>query len=195
MQRKYCSVHKRWYYITVWDNKPLTLFHFCPPPPPDLPLIFLVFELRKWSVHQKCSKMFKVFEFFGFESKFSFCKALRAKMTIDLKKKFQINAIFDHFWVKFLVCSEHHKYLFCCFLYSLDSGEHFSYPHGASSTPRSKAMRAWKMKILRKKFFFKFKKKNFFSQNFHFSSSHSFASRCARSTMRVWKMFSTIQKM
>ena len=33
----------------------------------------------------------------------------------------------------------------------------------------------------------------FFSQIFHFSSPHSSASRCARSTMRVWKMSSVLR--
>jgi hypothetical protein len=42
-----------------------------PPPRPPPPLNFLVFELRKSPGYQKCLKMFKVFEFFGFESKFS----------------------------------------------------------------------------------------------------------------------------
>ena len=66
----------------VWDNK----ISICLVSPPDFPLTFLVFELLKWPGYQKCSKMFKVFEFFGFESNFSFCKRLGLNMTIDLKK-------------------------------------------------------------------------------------------------------------
>ena len=90
-------------------------------------------------------------------------------MTIGLKKKFQKNAIFDHFWVKFLACSENHNHSFFLFFDFPEDGEHFSYPHGASSTPRSKAMRAWKMKILRKKFFFQiFSKKSKISKFFSF---------------------------
>ena len=62
------------------------LYFIFAPPPPDPPLIFLVFELRKWPGYQKCSKMFKVFEFFGFESKFSFCKRLGLKWLLTWKK-------------------------------------------------------------------------------------------------------------
>jgi len=37
---------------------------------------------------------------------------------------------------------------------SSKDGEHFSDPHGASSTPTSRAMGAAKIKILKKNFFF-----------------------------------------
>ena len=87
-------------------------------PPPDPPLIFSVFELRRWPEYQKCSKMFKVFAFFGFESKFLFCKRLWLKTAIGSKKKFQKNAIFsifDHFWVKFVACVGHKNCSFSFF--------------------------------------------------------------------------------
>ena len=66
---------------------------------------------------------------------------------------------------------------------------------------QQQALFLWIQRHLRKKknilkfliFWKKFEKKFFFFQNFHFSSPHSSASRCVRSTMRVWKMFSVLR--
>ena len=134
---------------------------------PDPPLIFLVFELRRWPGYQKCSKMFKVFDFFGFEW---IWQALKAKNPYCLEKLFSKNAIlliFGQFWGKFVACSTDQNQFCFHFLNSPKPGEHFSYPHDVSSTPRSRAMRAWKIKILEKKlYFFKILKKNVFSKFF-----------------------------
>ena len=119
--------------------------------------------------------MFKDFDFFGFEWKFSFYKRLLLKWTLtwkNISKKKANFSISDHFLATFLPGYMHHNHVFFLLLDSPKIGEHFSYPHDASSTPRSKAKSTWKIKISRKKnfvfkffpiFFQKIKNFNFFS--------------------------------
>ena len=55
------------------------------------------FEIWRWPGYQKCSKVFKVFEFFCFKSKFCFYKRLWLKTPIGLKKKLPKKANFHDF--------------------------------------------------------------------------------------------------
>ena len=63
-------------------------------------LIFLVFEVRKWPGYEKCSEMFKRFDFFGSTTKFCILRALIVfkdfvwKKNFEKKEKFKISSNF-----------------------------------------------------------------------------------------------------
>ena len=74
------------------------------PPSPDPSLFFFVFELQRWLGYQKCSKAFRVFDFFGSIAKFCILQALTAFKDFAWKKNFEKKAkfsIFTKFWAQF----------------------------------------------------------------------------------------------
>ena len=64
-------------------------------------LIFLVFEVRKWPGYEKCSEMFKRFDFFGSTTKFCILRALIVfkdfiwKKNSKKKKNLQVHQILN----------------------------------------------------------------------------------------------------
>ena len=88
---------------------------------------------------------------------FAFCKRWRSKNIIGLKNIFQkiaIFMIFFNFDTKILACSSGHRDFFFLYLDSPKPGEHFVNPHDHFSSSRSKTMKVWKIKILRRKILF-----------------------------------------
>ena len=72
--------------------------------------------------------------------------------------------------------------LFYFFVKSPKVVEGFLYAHDGSGTPRSRAMKAYKIKLFGILFFFNFLQNN---QTFDFLSPHSSASRCPGTIMRM----------
>ena len=130
-QKLFLICQKVLFLTTVYDNKQLKLVEFCTPFVPPLyppPLTFLVFGLWRWPRYQNCSKISKVFEFFGFKSKICFYKRLWLKTPIDLKKKcqkMQFFMIFIDFYRNMFTCSGDVSDFFFLFLVFLKPGEHF----------------------------------------------------------------------
>ena len=135
---------------------------------------------------------------------------LRSKTYCKLSLKFKENRKFCSFFFSKIIfqakysnavgaCKMQNLTIWVPNLYEATHLEQFWYPGHHHSSKIEENIKNIKLgeKLAKNVKFLNFWKKIwkkifFFSQNFHFSSSHSYASRCARSTMRVWKMFSVL---